>query len=127
MGYTLSLIVSANNTYESSLKLPVNKVGQEKATGQVLTVPIKTKLALVCPFNPLDGLIISVFSPKVSPWMFRIWGLEGMMSKQPGPKEEDNPGNALLYGAYLYKMGKFSRRASSQNLKIHILTQACVG
>lgn len=31
MGYTLSLIVSANNTYESSLKLPVNKVGQEKS------------------------------------------------------------------------------------------------
>lgn len=83
MGYTLSLIVSANNTYESSLKLPVNKVGQEKATGQVLTVPIKTKLVLVCPFNPLDVLILSIFSPKVSPWMFRIWGLEGMMSNKP--------------------------------------------
>lgn len=98
MGYTLSLIISANNTYESSLKLPV-KVGQEKATGQVLTVPIKTKLVLVCPFNPLDVSILSVFSPKVSPWMFRIWGLEGMMSKQPGPNEEDTPGNPLLYGA----------------------------
>lgn len=98
MGYTLSLIVSANNTYESSLKLPVNKVGQEKATGQVLTVPIKTKLVLVCPFNSLDVLILSVFSPKVSPWMFRM-SLEGMMSKPPGPNEEDNPGNALLYGA----------------------------
>lgn len=45
-------------------------------------------------------------------------------SRQADPEDEHNPSNLLLHWARLYKTCKFSRRTSSQNLKILILTWA---
>lgn len=77
MAYNSFLIVSSKNIYEFSLKLPVNKVGKEKPR-QALTVPKTPNRSFYLPSIPLD-VFLSVFSPKVSPWMFRISDLERMM------------------------------------------------
>lgn len=68
-----------------------------------------------------------------SPWSLSLdvenrtqkgWKLANLQSKQADPEDEHNPSNLLLHWARLYKTCKFSRRTSSQNLKILILIWA---